>query len=258
MSQQKVAVITGSGDGLGKGIAERLAKDGFKIVLSDINADTLAKTEQAFKDQGHAVTSFVGDVSKQADQQALVQKAVSTFGRLDVFINNAGIEEVEPILGITPKSLDTIFNINVFGVVYGIQAAAEQMIKQGHGGKIINACSIAGHESYELLGAYSATKHAVRSFTQSAAKELAQHKITVNAYCPGVAPTKMWDRIDEGMMKHMGTKKGESFKKYSEAILLGRPQQPEDVANLVSFLASDGADYITGQSILTDGGLVFR
>lgn len=255
---KKVAVITGSGDGLGKGIAKRLAEDGFRIVLSDINPTTLQATEQEFKQLGFEVTSFLGDVSKQTDQQHLVDHAVNTFGQVDVFINNAGIEEVAPILELTPEELDRIFKINVYSVVYGTQAAAKQMIKQGTGGKILNACSIAGHESYELLGSYCASKHAVRSITHTSAKELAQYKITVNAYCPGVAPTKMWDRIDAGMVKYMGLQPGEALKKFSSGILLGRTQQPNDIANLVSFLASADSDYITGQAIISDGGIVFR
>ncbi len=126
-------------------------------------------------------------------------------------------------------------------------------------GKIINACSIAGHESYEVLGTYSATKHSVRSFTQTAAKELADKGITVNAYCPGVAKTEMWDRIDEEMVKLDDSLEiGDAFEAFSSEIKLGRYQEPSDVANLVSFLASNDSDYITGQSILTDGGLVYR
>lgn len=258
MKTKKVAVITGSGDGLGKGIAQRLAQDGFNIVLSDINENTLKATEAEFKAEGHDVTAFVGNVARREDQFALVAHAVKTFGRVDVFINNAGIEAVKPLETTLPSELEKVFNINVFSVVYGIQAAAEQMKQQENGGKIINACSIAGHESYELLGVYSASKHAVRSFTQTAAKELAQYKITVNAYCPGVAATKMWDRIDEGMVEYMGTKPGEAFEKFSSGILMGRPQQPVDVANLVHYLASPDSDYMTGQSLLIDGGMVFR
>lgn len=258
MSTKKVAVITGSADGLGKGIALRLASDGFRIVLSDINPDKLAETEKAFKAQDIEVTAFAGNVAKREDQFALVAHAVNVFGQVDVFINNAGIEDVMPIDEITPDDLEKVFHINVFGVVYGIQAAAAQMKKQGTGGKIINACSIAGHESYELLSAYCATKHAIRSYTQSAAKEYAKYKITVNAYCPGVAATKMWDRIDAQMQKYMGTQPGEAFKKFSSGIALGRPQEPKDVADLVHYLASPDADYMTGQSILIDGGMVYR
>lgn len=255
----KVAVVTGSAGGLGKGIAERLCKDGFSVVLHDINETLLNETLAEFKEKNFDVISVKGDVSKREDQFTTVKKAVDQFGRLDVFVNNAGVEAVSPFLEITEEELNKLFNINVNGLVFGTQAAVKQFIKQETKGKIINACSIAGHESYEMLGTYSATKHAVKSFTHSAAKEFAKHKITVNAYCPGVAKTKMWDRIDEEMVRHSDDlKPGEAFEKFSSEIALKRYQTPEDVANLVSFLASDDSDYITGQAILTDGGLVYR
>ncbi len=259
MSNQKVAVITGSAQGIGKGLAERLAKDGFAIVFSDLNEEVLEETEKEFKDKGVNVTSFVGNVTKPEDQEGLVKHAVDTFGIVDVFINNAGVEgQVAPLTAVDPKAVDFTLDVNVKGVIYGIKAAANQMKKQGTGGKIINACSIAGQEGFEMLGIYSATKFAVKGLTQTAAKELAPFKITVNSYCPGIVGTGMWERLDEKMMEHMGTKKGEAFAKFSQGIALGRPQTPEDVANLVSFLASSDSDYITGQNILTDGGMVFN
>lgn len=255
----KVAIITGSGGGLGKGIAERLGNDGFNIVLNDINQEALNETLDEFKKADINVLAVKGDVSKKEDQMNLVKQAVEAFGQLDVFINNAGIEVVGPFLNVEAEDLNRAFSINVNGVVFGTQAAAEQFIKQNTKGKVINACSIAGHESYEMLSVYSATKHAVRSFTQSAAKELAKDKIRVNAYCPGVAGTSMWTRIDEEMVKYDDDMEpGDAFKEFSEDILLGRTQEPEDVANLISFLASDESDYITGQAIITDGGIVFR
>jgi len=259
MTKQKVAVITGSGQGIGKGLAERLAKDGFLIVLSDIDEATLSVTVKEFEEKGVNVTSFIGNVSKLEDQVALVQKAVDTFDSVDVFINNAGIEgQVAPLSQADPNAVDRVLDINVKGVIYGIQAAANQMKKQETGGKIINACSIAGQEGFEMLGVYSASKFAVKGLTQVAAKELAKDKITVNSYCPGIVGTSMWERLDEKMMEHMGTKKGEAFQKFAEGIALGRTQTPEDVANLVSFLASSDSDYITGQNILIDGGMVFN
>lgn len=259
MSNSKVAVITGSAQGIGKELAKRLANDGYSIVLSDINKELLNDTEQEFKDNGVNVTSFVGNVTKLEDQNALVKHAVDTFGSVDVFINNAGVEgQVAPLTHVDPKAVDFTIDVNIKGVIYGIQAAANQMKKQGTGGKIINACSIAGQQGFELLGVYSATKFAVKGLTQSAAKELAQYKINVNSYCPGIVGTGMWERLDEKMMEHMGTEKGEAFKKFSEGIALGRSQTPKDVADLVSFLASPNSDYITGQNIITDGGMVFN
>ncbi|OJF95918.1 acetoin reductase [Alkalibacterium sp. 20] len=259
MSTNKVAVITGGAQGLGKGIAQRLANDGFSIVISDLNEEALANTKEEFSKDKFAIETFKGDVSKLEDQNNLVKYTVEKFGRLDVFINNAGVEgAVAPITHLKPKDIDFVLDINVKGVLYGIQAAANQMKEQGEGGKIINAGSIAGHEGFEMLSPYSASKFAVKGITQAAAKELAPDKITVNSYCPGIAGTGMWDRLDEKMMEHMGTKKGEAFEKYASGIALGRTQEPEDVANLVGFLASKDSNYITGQSIISDGGMIFR
>lgn len=260
MTQEKTAVITGSADGLGKGIAERLARDGFNIVLSDIDAEKLARTEEAFRAREQPVATFVGDVSRREDQFALVEAAVAAFGRIDVFINNAGIEEVSLLEEIPEADVDRVFDINVKGVLFGIQAAAAQFRKQGGERvcKIINAASIAGHESYDLLGVYCASKFAVRALTVAAAKELAKYRITVNAYCPGVAGTRMWDRIDAEMGRHLGVPKGEAFTRFSAGILLGRPQEPQDVASLVHYLASPDSDYMTGQSLIIDGGMVYR
>ncbi|AMB98744.1 diacetyl reductase [Aerococcus urinaehominis] len=257
---ERVAVITGSGAGLGKGIAQRLAKDGFKIVISDIHEDTAENTAKELQDEGYEATYFVGDVSKREDQFDLVAHAVDAYGRLDVFINNAGVEGIKPLAQVDEETFDKMVAINVKGVLWGIQAATEQMKKQNKDRiyKVINACSIAGHESYDLLGIYSMTKHAVRSLTQSAAKEYAEAGITVNAYCPGVAGTEMWDRIDAEMAKYNGNAPGETFEQFSSSILMGRSQEPEDVAGLVSYLASEDSDYMTGQAILIDGGMVMR
>ncbi|RIY33207.1 diacetyl reductase [Psittacicella hinzii] len=255
---QRVAVVTGSAGGLGKGIALRLAEDGLAIVLHDINKELLSVTENEFKEKGYNVIAVVGDVRKKSDIDNLVNKAVEAFGSVDVFVNNAGIESVEPLEEITSEKFDLVFDVNVKGVLFGTQVAAKQMKKQPTGGKIINACSIAGHESYEMLSLYCATKHAVRSFTHSSAKELARYNITVNAYCPGVAATAMWDRIDEAFVKHKGWEPKQAWDTFTKNILVGRPQVADDVAKLVSFLASTDSDYITGQTILTDGGMVFR
>ena len=257
MTKQKVAIVTGSGQGIGREIAFRLADDGFAVVISDINMDLAESTAQELRDQGKDSFAVQGNVSIRDDQFSLVKQAVEKYGRVDVFVNNAGIAQVAPLLEVTEEDLDAIFKINVYGVLYGIQAAAEQMKKQDGRGKIINACSIAGHKGYSLLGTYSATKFAVRGITQTAAQELAQFNINVNAYCPGIVGTKMWDLVDARMAKYMGLEIGEAFKKFSESITLGRPSEPEDVAKFVSYLASSDSDYMTGQSVLIDGGVDF-
>lgn len=259
MSPDRVVVITGSAQGLGKGIAEKLGEQGYKVVLSDINEEILNGTLEEFKGRNFEVTALVADVTQQQDHEALVKHAVDTFGKLDVYINNAGVEgEVEEIEKINPDNVDFVINVNVKGVLFGIQAAAKQLKQQGHGGTIINAASIAGHEGFDFLATYSASKFAVRGLTQVASKELAKDNITVNAYCPGIATTGMWDRLDEKFMEVLGTKKGEALEQFASTISLGRTQVPADVANLVAFLASVDANYITGQAIITDGGMVYR
>ncbi|WLR51777.1 acetoin reductase [Bacillus tianshenii] len=257
MTDKKVAIITGSGQGIGKGIAQRLANDGFAIVINDVNQETAEATAKELQDQGKESFAVQGDVSNRDDQFSLVKQTVDKYGRVDVFVNNAGIDQVAPLLEVTEKDLETIYKINVFGTLYGLQAAAEQMKKQDGRGKIINACSIAGHKGYSLLGAYSSTKFAVRGLTQTAAQELAQFDINVNAYCPGIVGTSMWDRIDAKMVEYMDLKPGEAFNKFAEGITLGRTEEPEDVANFVSYLASSDSDYMTGQSVMIDGGIEF-
>ncbi len=154
--------------------------------------------------------------------------------------------------------MTSIFKVNVDGVLWGIQAAAESFKKRGVKGRIINAASIAAHEGYAMLGAYCGTKFAVRSLTIVAARELAQYGITCNSYCPGIVDTNMWTQIDADFAKETGVNVGQTYEDFCKGIALGRPQTPEDVANLVSFFASPDADYITGQCYITDGGIVYR
>ena len=254
----KVALVTGSSQGIGRGIALRLAADGADIALVDIQAEKLAAVKSEVEALGVKATTFEADVSKRDQVYAAIDDAEQKLGGFDVMVNNAGIAQVKPLADVTPEDTDRIFRINVDGVLWGIQAAAKKFIERGQKGKIINASSIAGHDGFEMLGIYSATKFAVRALTQAAAKEYASHGITVNAYCPGIVGTDMWVEIDERFSELTGAPKGETYKKYVDGIALGRAQTPEDVAALVAFFASSDSDYITGQSFLTDGGIVYR
>jgi meso-butanediol dehydrogenase/(S,S)-butanediol dehydrogenase/diacetyl reductase len=173
-------------------------------------------------------------------------------------VNNAGIASIEPLSEVTPEEIDKVMRVNVWGVLWGIQAAVEKFRRHKRKGKIINAASIAGHESFPLLGIYSATKFAVRALTQAAAREFASGGITVNAYCPGVVGTDMWVEIDRRMAEITWAKIGENYKKFVGGIALGRAQTSEDVAALVSYLAGPDSDYMTGQAPLIDGGMVYR
>eukprot|EP00405_Crypthecodinium_cohnii_P006822 CAMPEP_0194782472 /NCGR_PEP_ID=MMETSP0323_2-20130528/78706_1 /TAXON_ID=2866 ORGANISM="Crypthecodinium cohnii, Strain Seligo" /NCGR_SAMPLE_ID=MMETSP0323_2 /ASSEMBLY_ACC=CAM_ASM_000346 /LENGTH=369 /DNA_ID=CAMNT_0039721287 /DNA_START=76 /DNA_END=1186 /DNA_ORIENTATION=- len=349
----KVALVTGGARGIGLAIADRLASDGAALMLVDCNAEQLAEAAAELTKKGAKVVTMVADVTKRdevaaaidsAEAQlgsfdiminnagiaqvaptmvadvtkrdevaAAIDSAEAQLGSFDIMINNAGIAQVAPIAEITEADIDKVHAINVKGVLWGIQLAAAKFKARGHGGKIISACSIAGHEGFPLLGAYCSTKFAVRSLTQVAAKEFASDGITVNAYCPGVVGTDMWVEIDiaghEGFpllgaycstkfavrsltqvaakefasdgitvnaycpgvvgtdmwveidsrfAQLTGAKVGATFDKFVNGIALGRPENPTDVAKFVSYLSGPDSDYMTGQCVLIDGGMVYR
>lgn len=254
----KVALVTGSAQGIGRSIALRLAQDGADIALVDLKADKLASVAGEIKAVGRKVTSFVADVSDRAQVYDAVDHAERELGGFDIMINNAGIAQVRAIADVTLKELELLFRINVYGVLWGIQAAAAKFLARKQKGKIINASSIAGHDGFAMIGAYSASKFAVRGLTQAAAREYAAAGITVNAYCPGVVATEMWEEIDKGFQKTTGAAPKETFNRFCAGIALGRPETPDDVAGLVSYLAGPDSDYMTGQAVMIDGGMVYR
>ncbi|RLQ22381.1 acetoin reductase [Seongchinamella sediminis] len=256
MTDRKTALVTGAATGIGRAIAERLADDGFALAINDISVAGAEAAAEALRAAGTESVAVPADVSDRDQVFAMVARTVADLGRLDVLVSNAGIVQVDPILAITESDFDRLFDINVKGLLWCAQAAAEQMIAQGNGGRIINAGSAASHTSHPVLGTYGASKFCVRALTQVMAREFAAHGITVNAYCPGIVDTGMWDIIDSRASEVLGIPPGDMFQQALEGIALGRVQTPEDVARLVSFLASDDADYITGQCILTDGGMV--
>ncbi|GCE82226.1 acetoin reductase [Komagataeibacter diospyri] len=254
----KVAVVTGAAQGIGRGIALRLARDGADLALVDINQDRLADVRAEILALDRRVITLAADISVREQVFSMIDRAVDQLGGIDIMVNNAGVAQVRPLLDVSVEDMDRIFQINVNGTLWGIQAAAQAFRKLGHKGKVINACSIAGHEGYAFLGVYSATKFAVRGLTQAAAKELAPFGITVNAYCPGVVGTDMWVDIDRRMAEATGAEIGATYRKYVSGITLGRAETPDDVAAFVAWLASADSDYMTGQSVLIDGGMVFR
>lgn len=252
----KAAVVTGGARGIGLGIAKRLAADGASIALVDLNADQLADAARQFTDT--RVITITADVTDRQQVIDAIDRTAEELGSFDIMVNNAGIAQVQPIAEITEAEMDKIHAVNVKGVLWGIQAAAARFKKDGTRGKIINAASIAAHEGYPMLGAYCSAKFAVRALTQVAAKEFASDGITVNAYCPGVVGTDMWTEIDSRFADLTGAEKGETFDKFVGSIALGRAETPEDLSRLVSYLAGPDSDYMTGQAILIDGGMVYR
>lgn len=254
----KVALITGAGQGIGRAIALRLANDGADIAIVDLNDEKTQAVADEVRSLGRKATTFKADVTKRDDVYAAIDHAEKELGGFDIMVNNAGVASIQPIAEVTPEEVEKSFIVNVHGVLWGIQAAAAKFKERGQKGKIISASSIAGHEGFPMLGVYSATKFAVRALTQAAAKEFASDGITVNAYCPGVVGTDMWVEIDRRMAEITGAKIGENYDKFVGGIALGRAQTPEDVAAFVSYLAGPDSDYMTGQSPMIDGGLVYR
>lgn len=221
------------------------------------------------KSMGRNACAAIADVSKLSDVESMIQTSVKELGPLNTMVANAGIAQVKPLLQLSEADFQRMFSINVFGVQNCFSAAARQIISQGNAtkeqpAKLISAASIVAFKPFALLSHYSASKWAVRGLTQAYAMEVAEHNITANAYAPGIVGTAMWDLIDEELGKQRGEKlgevikKGETIKKYTdELIALGRVSVPEDVAKLVSFLGSRDSDYITGQTMIVDGGIIF-
>ncbi|WP_116043309.1 acetoin reductase [Amycolatopsis palatopharyngis] len=255
----RVALVTGAARGIGRGIALRLAADGLDVAVNDIEANSaqLKEVAEQIEALGSRSTAVLADVSDPDAVQTMVDRVATDLGQLNVMVANAGVAHVKPLLETTPDEFDELMSINLRGVYLCYRAAARQMIDQGSGGKIIGAASIVAYRPFPLLAPYSASKWAVRGLTQAAAMEWAQHNITVNAYCPGIVGTAMWDHIDEKLAENEGLRKGAAIKKYSELIHLGRVSVPEDVAAFVSYLASVDSDYMTGQSVMIDGGIQF-
>ncbi|USS85572.1 acetoin reductase [Fructilactobacillus myrtifloralis] len=256
---QKVAIITGSGRGIGAAIANQLAGEGYAIAVADIDPQTADQVAQSInQNAGQTARAYVVDVAKRDEVFRLVDEVVQDWGRLDLFVNNAGIAIIASIIDSDPEEVERLLNVNLLGTFWGIQAAATQFKRQGTGGKIINAASLASVEGSALQGAYSASKFAIRGLGQSAAKELAPDQITVNAYDPGIVLTSLRDGIDETTANLKQRTFAEQRASVVNEIALKRAATPADVANVVSFLASPQADYITGQSILIDGGMRFH
>lgn len=254
----KVALVTGAGQGIGQAIAERLVKDGFKVAVVGRHLDKVQKVADKINANGGEAIAIQADVAKRAEVFAAVAETKEKFGEFNVIVNNAGVAPTTPIMSVTEEDMNWTWGINVNGVVWGTQAAADAFISLGHGGKIINATSQAGVQGNPNLTAYGSTKFAIRGITQTTAKELAEFGITVNAFAPGIVKTPMmWDIAHE-VGQNAGQDDEWGMAQFSDGITLGRLSEPEDVANVVSFLAGEDSNYVTGQTIVVDGGMVFH
>mgnify|MGYP001332508844 CR=1 FL=1 len=250
----KTCLITGAGRGIGAAIARRLAADGANVTVVDLNGEAAEQVASELGDRGLGIGA---DVADRAAVRGAIERTVERFGRLDVMFNNAGISQTKPLLEATEEEFMRIQRVNGLGVLIGIQEAAKQFIAQGGGGKIINTHSMAGKQGFPLFAAYCYSKFGVVALTQAAARGLAEHGITVNAFGPGVVQTPLWEQLDREFREHRLTEReGQALEEFGEGILLGRLSVPEDLAGVASFLASSDSDYMTGQAIQVDGGMV--
>lgn len=263
----KVALVTGAGRGIGKAIATALASEGADIAITDINTSSSAANQYGSKNIGGMdaaeqtvaeiralgvkAIAIEADAGDKAAVQAAFDAVEAEYGRLDILVCNAGVVNQAPVEELSEDAWDLTFRINTRGTFLANQAAIPLMRKSG-GGCIINMGSIAAKNGYELLAHYCASKFAIVGFTNSLAKELAKEGIRVNAICPGMLKTKMWETLAE-QLKEPGETADEAWQRFLDArIPMGRAQEPEDISDLVMFLTT--AKNITGQAINVDGG----
>ena len=249
--QNKVVFITGAARGIGKSCAEAFAKEGAKVVIADINIEGATTTAQEIGSNALAVKM---DVTKQDSIDQAVNTAVDQLGGIDILINNAAIFTAAPITEIQREDYQQVFDINVSGTLFTLQAVAKKMIERGKGGKIINMASQAGRRGESLVAVYCATKAAVISLTQSAGLNLIKHKITVNAISPGVVDGEHWDGVDEFFAKYEEKPLGQKKKEVGEGVPYGRMGLPSDLVGMAMFLASDESNYVVAQTYNVDGG----
>ncbi len=248
----KSAMITGSARGIGRAFAEAYLREGATAVaIADIDFDRASATATEIGTAAYAVRI---DVSDQASIDAAIAACVERAGGIDILVNNAAIFDLAPIVEISRKSYQRVFDINVGGTLFTMQAVAKQMIAQGRGGKIINMASQAGRRGEPLVGVYCASKAAVISLTQSAGLDLIKHGINVNGIAPGVVGSEMWDEVDALFAKYENRPLGEKKKLVGEAVPFGRMGRAEDLTGMAVFLASAEADYIVAQTYNVDGG----
>jgi meso-butanediol dehydrogenase / (S,S)-butanediol dehydrogenase / diacetyl reductase len=254
------AVVTGAASGIGRAIAAALAADGFSVVIADLDEANgrAAAAEIGVSNQGRTIFHRV-DVTDRASVGAAIEACTRQFGSIKVMVNNAGFNKPEPFLEASEDTWHKIMNVNALGVMIGIQEAAKAMIAKKTNGKIINTASIAGRTGYAEWAPYCASKFAVVALTHAGARALAANGITVNAFAPGVVATPLWEQLDKDLMA-MGVSSapGEAMDNFSKSILLGRVAQPADVVGTVRFLASPASDYMTGQVLMIDGGMILQ
>ena len=255
--QDKVAIVTGAGRGIGRAIALRLAAEGARLAIADLDLAAAEDTAAAIAAVGGDSVALAVDVTDRAACFALAQQVLARWGRIDILVNNAGIVQVKPWQELTDADLDPTLAVNLKGVIYCSQAVAPALERQP-GGRIVNIASIAAKTAGLAFIHYNASKAAVTAVTRCLAVHFAPFRVNVNSVCPGIVDTRMWEYLDYELGESKGLPKGEALRQRVARALIDRIEKPEDVAGAVAYLCSPDADYITGQSLNVCGGMYLQ
>lgn len=252
----QVVLVTGAGQGIGKACALAMAKAGADVAIVDINGESAKETAAAIAALGRRSLALRADLGNVAEIDRMIGETIAAFGRIDTLVNNAGVTRRADIMDLTEEDWDRTHRVNAKGVFFCLQRAAREMIPR-RSGRIVNIASIAGKGYAGTSNAiYAASKGAVISLTKTAAQQLGPHNINVNAVCPGIVRTAMWREINRVIAEKEGRSPEEVEREKLETVPIRRANEPEDIADMVVFLASAGARNVTGQAFNVDGGLV--
>ena len=246
----KTALVTGAGRGIGRAIALALAREGAQVAVLDIGRESAEGVRREVEALGVKGLAFATDLTRRAEVERAIEDLVAQWGQLDVVVNNAGWDKMQPFLDSDEATWDRIIGINFKGLLYVCKAALPHMIKRGAGGRVIDIASDAGRVGSSNEAVYAGTKGAIIAFGKTLAREMARHRITVNTVCPGITETGLLQG-----MREESEKNARVIEAIGRAIPLGRIGEPEDIAGAVIFLASPEAGYITGQTLSVSGGL---
>ena len=253
----KNACVTGAGNGIGRSIALSLNEEGYNVVCADIDVKALDKTLKLMSNNNSKKITIKCNVSILKDIDKMIAKTVKEFGSLDIMVNNAGVTKSLSLFDLEEKHWEWMNNINAKGTFFCLQKSAKQMIKQGHGGRIINMSSVGAKGFVDVSNAiYAGTKGAILSMTKTSSQELGEHNINVNSICPAPTYTDIVKKLVEKRAKEKKISKQKMIEYYMRNVPLGRFNETEDISSMVLFLCSEGARNITGQSFNIDGGLI--